>query len=247
MPDFSLTPHPPLPPAGEGAQKILILGGTAEGAALARRLAAHTQVITSFAGRVRDLPALPGQVRVGGFGGAEGLEEFLRQERITRVYDATHPFAARISAHARQACARLGLPLERIRREDWQRRPGDRWFWAEDMKMAARMAPTLGRRILLTVGRNSLAPFARHGGPHYVARLVDPPTARLGFPWLEILLGRGPFRLQEELALLRRFRIDLLVSKASGGKATEAKLTAARMLGIPVLLVRRPSLDAKGR
>lgn len=221
--------------------KTLVLGGTAEGAALARKLAGDgkTDLTTSLAGRVESLADLPGKVRVGGFGGVEGLIHYLKTEGFERVIDATHPFATAISAHARAACTHLGIPLEQLTRPLWPRHPGDRWFWADDMAMAARMVPKLGRRILLTVGRGSLAPFARHGGPHYVIRLIEPPP-RLGFRRAELVLGRGPFHLTEELALMQQFAIDLLVTKASGGGATQAKLTAARVLGIPVLLVRRP-------
>lgn len=222
--------------------KVLLLGGTREAAAMAWRLAddASVDLIVSLAGRVEAPPHLPGRLRIGGFGGAEGLAEFLKTEGVVRVIDATHPFAATISAHAVQACSALGIALERVERPCWRRRPGDCWHWADDMAMAARMAAVLGRRVLLTVGRGSLAPFARHGGPDYVIRLIDPPKNSLGFRRAAIVLGRGPFSLADELALMRRFRVDLLVSKASGGTATEAKLAAARMLGIPAILIRRP-------
>lgn len=220
--------------------KILILGGTGEGAAAARRLTAGgTQVITSFAGRIGTLPDVPGRVRVGGFGGVQGLTDYLAAEGITRVIDATHPFATAISRHARAACAALGLPLERLDRPHWTKHPGDRWHWADDMAMAARMAPKLGRRILLTVGAGSLAVFAKSGGPLYVVRLIEAPR-RLPLRDYRVILGRGPFSLADEMALMRIFRIDLLVTKASGGPATEAKIAAARRLRIPVLLIRRP-------
>ena len=222
--------------------KVLLLGGTAEGASLARRLAADPSVklIVSFAGRVAQLPDLPGDIRIGGFGGIEGLADFLINEEVSKVIDATHPFAATISAHAAQACARVGIPLERLERPCWPRRPGDLWHWADHMEMAARMAASLGRRVLLTVGKGSLTPFTRHGGPHYIVRLIDPPAGALGFASASIILGRGHFSLADELALMRRFDVDLLVTKASGGAATEAKLTAARILRRPVILVKRP-------
>ena len=158
---------------------------------------------------------------------------------MTRVIDATHPFAAVISAHAAAACAALGLPLERLERPSWSKHPGDRWHWAGDLEMAARMAPRLGRRIFLTVGAASVEPFARFGGPFYLLRLVEPP-ARLAWPRCAVVIGRGPFGVEQELALMRRFAVDLLVTKASGGAATEAKIVAARRLALPVLLVRRP-------
>jgi precorrin-6A/cobalt-precorrin-6A reductase len=220
---------------------LLILGGTTEGAALARRLAAEQperRIITSFAGRVADLPSLPGEVRVGGFGGVAGLQAFLRREEIGRVIDATHPFAAAISAQARLACQRLGLPLERLERPLWSRHPGDRWHFADDIAMAARWAPRLGRRILLTVGAGASPAFLRWGGPFYLLRLLTPPPRRL--PRCQVVLGRGPFTLEQERALLRRFAIDLVVTKASGGGATQAKIIAARQSSIPVLMIRRP-------
>ena len=198
------------------------------------------EVITSLAGRLASPPDLPGIVRVGGFGGVAGLTDYLRAEKIGRVIDATHPFAATISAHAEQACAALAIPLERIERKMWVRHPGDRWHWADDMAMAARMAAALARRAFLTVGAQELAPFGARGGPFYLIRLIEEPRRPLPFRHYSLVLGRGPFTVAEESALLCIFDIDLLVSKASGGAATEAKIIAARRLGIPVLLVKRP-------
>jgi precorrin-6A/cobalt-precorrin-6A reductase len=220
--------------------KILILGGTADAAALAARLVAEGQdVITSLAGRLSTVPVLQGEVRVGGFGGVDGLAAFLADRAITRVVDATHPFAATMSRHAREACAANGIPLQRLERPLWDKHPGDCWHMADDAAMAARMAARLGRRIFLTVGANTLGPFTRFGGPFYLVRLIERPS-RLAFPHHHLVLDRGPFRLEGEIALMRRFAIDLLVAKASGGPATEAKIRAARSLGLPVVLVRRP-------
>lgn len=228
-------------------ERILILGGTGEASAVARRLVAEGRdVISSLAGRLADGPDLPGRVRVGGFGGVEGLLNFLRMERITRVIDATHPFAAAMSRHARAACAMAGITLERLERPLWDRHPGDRWHWADDAAMAARMAPGLGRRILLTVGAQTIGAFTRFGGPYYLVRLIEHP-GRLPFPHYDLLLGRGPFPYDRELAVMRRFDIDLVVSKASGGAATEGKIAAARTLGIPVLLLRRPGTRPDSR
>jgi precorrin-6A/cobalt-precorrin-6A reductase len=220
--------------------RVLILGGTAEAAAVARQLAGQgVEVVNSFAGRLPDVPDLPGETRVGGFGGAAGLADYLREAHIDRVIDATHPFASTISAHAAAACAELGVPLERLWRPEWTRRPGDRWHWADDTAMAARMAAKLGRRVLLTVGVGEVGVFARNGGPLYVVRLIVEPGC-LPLPRCQVVLGRGPFTVAGELALMRAFRVDLLVTKASGGAATEAKLTAARKLRIPVVMIRRP-------
>lgn len=220
--------------------RILILGGTREAADLAARLTAEGHwVITSLAGRLEMPPPLAGALRVGGFGGVDGLAAWLTDQAITRVVDATHPFAAVMSAQAAAACARLGLPLHSPVRPAWTRHPGDRWHWADNLEMAARMAPRLGRRLFLTVGARSLTPFQRFGGRFVLVRLIAAPQ-RLAWPRAAVVLGRGPFDVAGEMALMRRFAIDLLVTKASGGGATEAKIIAARRLGLPVLLVRRP-------
>jgi len=224
-------------------KRILILGGTAEASELAHRLARETPdtiVVTSLAGRLTAQPDLPGIVRVGGFGGLHGLIDFLRLARINRVIDATHPFAATISAHAALACAELEIPLEQMHRPMWRKHPGDRWRWAETMEMAARVAAK-ARRVFLTIGAQELAPFARRGGPFYLIRMIEAPHRALPFRHYSLVLGRGPFALAEEMALMESFGIDLLVSKSSGGPATEAKIAAARKLKIPVLLVKRPS------
>lgn len=232
-------------------ERILILGGTAEAAALARRLVAErpmAEIVTSLAGRLIAPVPLPGTVRIGGFGGVGGMVAYLRDAGISRVIDATHPFAATISAHARDACRIAGLPLDTLERPMWIRRPGDRWHWADDMGMAARIVahgPLAARRVFLTVGARELLPFARWGGLFYLVRLIEAPATPLPFRNGALVLGRGPFAVAEERDLLGRFAIDLVVTKASGGAATEAKLIAARQLGIPVLLVKRPQESTK--
>lgn len=222
--------------------RVLILGGTAEAAALARALAERgLDVVSSLAGRTGGGADLPGRVRVGGFGGADGLAAYLRAEAITAVVDATHPFAARISAHARAACAAAGVPRLQLRRPAWAPRPGDRWIVVSDPAEAATRLPGLGRRALLTVGASGLEAFARCAGVWFLARLITPPPA-LPFAG-ELLVSRGPFRLENELRLLQDRRIDVMVTKASGGPATAAKLEAARMLGLPVLMIGRPPAE----
>lgn len=225
------------------AERILILGGTAEAALLAHRLAhdlPDATVVTSLAGRLSAPPNLPGVVRVGGFGGVDGMIEYLRAGDFNRVIDATHPFAAVISAHAAAACDALGISLQRTNRPMWRKHPGDRWRWAADMAMAARMAAR-ARRVFLTVGAQELAPFAGRNGPFYLVRMIEEPRHALPFRHYALVLGRGPFAVAEEKTLLETFSIDLVVSKASGGAATEAKIEAARELKIPVVLVRRPN------
>lgn len=222
--------------------KALILGGTTEATALARRLAGHPAITAevSLAGRTARpvLPPLP--TRIGGFGGAEGLAAYLEEHRIAAVVDATHPFAARISANAVAACARAGVPLLVLTRAAWTAGRGDRWIGVPDMAGAADALRPLGRSVFLTVGRQELAPFAAVPDKRYLIRAVDPPDPMPDLPDHRVILDRGPYTLEGELALLAEHRIDALVSKNSGGTATAAKLEAARRLGLPVVMVERP-------
>lgn len=220
-------------------RRLLILGGTAEAVALAgAAMAAGFAVTSSLAGRTSGAVVPVGQVRFGGFGGADGLEDTLRTEHFAAVIDATHPFAAIISAHARIACARLGLPRLQLRRPTWTAEPGDRWTLVGSLAEAASRLPTLGRRAFLTVGSGGLTAFAACPEVWFLARLISPPPT-LPFSG-EMIVDRGPFTLAGELALFQDYRIDVLVTKASGGDATAAKLTAARQLGLSVLMVDRP-------
>jgi precorrin-6A/cobalt-precorrin-6A reductase len=221
---------------------VLILGGTGQ----ARRLAAAVQgrpgwrVTTSLAGRVA-VPALPpGDVRIGGFGGADGLARWLRENRIDRLVDATHPFAARISAQAAVAADEAGIPLLALRRPHWRAGPGDRWHRVPDAERAAELLPSLGQRVFLTTGRGGLGAFAALTAPWFLIRAVDPPPPPLP-PRHHIVLARGPFTADAERALLREHHIDVVVTRDSGGDMTAAKLVAARELGLPVVLLDRPS------
>jgi precorrin-6A/cobalt-precorrin-6A reductase len=219
---------------------VLILGGTAEALELAVACAARAgfAVISSLAGRTR-APALPpGDVRIGGFGGVEGLSRFLVERGIDRVIDATHPFAAQMSAHAEQACREAGVLRLRLLRPPWVAVPGDRWIEVADLAEAAQRLPSLGRRAFLTIGRQELEAFAPLD-LWCLVRTIEAPgvlSLRQGH-WLA---GRGPFAVEDEIALLRTHAIEALVTKASGGGATYAKLVAARQLGLPVLMIRRP-------
>ncbi|MCX4820732.1 cobalt-precorrin-6A reductase [Streptomyces sp. NBC_01142] len=220
---------------------ILVLGGTAEARQLAAELAARpaTRVTTSLAGRVAQ-PRMPaGDVRIGGFGGPEGLGGWLREQEVDAVVDATHPFAAVISAHAAQAAAAVGIPLCVLRRPGWSAGPGDRWHPADSLADAAAQLPALGRSVFLTTGRLGLAAFADLGQLRFLVRSVEPPEPPLP-PHTHVLLARGPFTVEGERELLRTHGIDVLVTKDSGGPATAAKLTAARELSLPVVVVRRP-------
>ncbi|MDO0924735.1 cobalt-precorrin-6A reductase [Streptomyces sp. TG1A-8] len=222
---------------------VLVLGGTTEARRLAAALTAHpgVRVTTSLAGRVTRPGALEGEVRTGGFGGAAGLADWLRAHEVDALVDATHPFAASITANAARAAAATGVPAVVLRRPGWRPGPGDTWHPVPSLEAAADVLPRLGRRVFLTTGRLGLAAFARPAGLHFVIRSVEPPEPPLP-PGSEVLLARGPFTVADETELLRAHRIDVLVTKDSGGGATAAKLTAARDLGLPVVVVRRPPL-----
>lgn len=226
------------------AAKVLILGGTGEAVALAKTLAeafgAGLSVVTSLAGRTK-APILPlGEVRVGGFGGVRGLTRYLREERIDAVVDATHPFAARITANAVAACAAAGVPRLRIDRPAWKPVPGDDWRQVPDLQAAAALLPALGSRAFLTVGSSELGPFTYVSGVCFWARMIEPPPPEDLPKTFTIVQGRGPFSLADEETFLRRNGIDILVTKNSGGDAAAAKLAAARGLRVPVVMVDRP-------
>jgi len=224
---------------------VLVLGGTSEARTLAAELAGlpGLRVISSLAGRVSN-PALPaGEVRTGGFGGAAGLAAYAKAEGVGAIVDATHPFAETISAHAVEASARSGLPLLRLARPGWSPRDGDDWHGAGSLDEAASLLPNLGTRVFLTTGRQGLASFAALDRLWFLIRCVDPPGGPLPAN-REVLLARGPYERESERALMRRFGIDVLVTKNSGGPLTEGKLDAARDLGIPVVMISRPAAAA---
>ncbi|WP_327303774.1 cobalt-precorrin-6A reductase [Streptomyces sp. NBC_01298] len=231
----------PADPAGPGPH-VLILGGTTEARRLAEALAAapdSPRVTTSLAGRVAAPVLPPGETRIGGFGGADGLAAWITAHGVTHLVDATHPFAERMSFNAAGAAARSGVPLLALRRPGWSPGPGDDWHFADSLAQAAALLPALGSRAFLTTGRMGLNTFAHLTEPWFLVRSVDPPAGPVP-PRLEVLLARGPFTLADERDLLARHRIDLLVTKDSGGSATAPKLAAAREAGVPVLVVRRP-------
>jgi precorrin-6A/cobalt-precorrin-6A reductase len=215
--------------------RILLLGGTTEARALANRLSDH-EVISSLAGRVRE-PVLPdGVVRVGGFGGADGLATWLRDEKIDAVVDATHPFAARITRNAYAAAHQVGVRHVVLRRPGFPIRP--EYDVVPDVHAAASAIPP-GARVFLTIGRQQVSAFI-HADAWFLVRAIDPPTVMP--PRHIVLLERGPFDVAGEVELIRRHRIDLLVTKNSGGDATAAKLTAARELDVKVVMIDRPPL-----
>ncbi|MGW7683873.1 cobalt-precorrin-6A reductase [Kribbella sp. NPDC054772] len=222
--------------------RVLLLGGTGEARELAELLVAEgVDVLSSLAGRTAMAVHPVGDVRVGGFGGVDGLIAWLRANPVDAVVDATHPFAAQMTANAAAAAAQTGVPLVVLRRAGWSPSAGDDWRWVDTASAAADLLPELGSRVFLTIGRQGLADFATTG-LWTLARCVDPPEPRP--TWCTLVLARGPFALADELALLRRHQIDVLVTKDSGGPATAAKLTAAHQLSLPVVVIRRPELPA---
>ncbi|MEV8094573.1 cobalt-precorrin-6A reductase [Kitasatospora sp. NPDC085879] len=225
---------------------VLILGGTTEARRLAAVLAEQRpglRVTSSLAGRVAE-PRMPaGEVRIGGFGGSAGLADWLRAEQADAVIDATHPFAEKISRSAATAAAEVHVPLLVLRRPSWVPVDGDDWHRVDSLPEAADALPGLGRRVFLTTGRQGMAAFAHLKETFFLARSVEPPDRPLP-PRLEVLLDRGPFTLDGEREVLRTYTIDVLVTKDSGGAATAPKLAAARELGLPVVIVRRPELPA---
>jgi precorrin-6A/cobalt-precorrin-6A reductase len=225
--------------------RLLLLGGTSEASELARRLAGRDDIeaTLSLAGRTSRPAASPLPTRVGGFGAIEGLTRYLVDSRIDALIDATHPFAAQMSAHAVAAAEAAGVPLAVLTRPAWTPEPGDDWREVGSVEAAADALGEAPRRVFLTVGRLHVGAFRAAPQHHYVLRSIDAPEATP--PDVEVVLARPPFTLDDELELMRSRRIDILVSKNSGGEATRAKLDAARRLKLPVVMVRRPPLAAR--
>ncbi len=226
--------------------RVLILGGTAEAAGLARALAgvAGVATITSLAGRTRAPAAVPGEVRVGGFGGPVALLDYLGRENIGLVVDATHPFAARISHNAARACAAIGVPRLLLVRPPWTAQAGDNWIPAANAEAAAAALPGLGRRVFLAIGRQELAAFAKLAELRFLVRLVEEPDEPPPLVAYRLVLGRGPFAVDQDIKLLRKYRIEVVVSKNSGGTGAGAKIAAARELELPVVMIERPPAPA---
>jgi precorrin-6A/cobalt-precorrin-6A reductase len=227
-------------PDAEG-RKILLLGGTAEASMLARLLAGDGRFapVLSLAGRTRAPAPSPIARRIGGFGGVPGLVAFLRANRIAALIDATHPFARHMPHHARAAAVEAGIPSLRIARPAWTSGPGDRWIVVDSLDQAAGTLGPIPRRVFLTIGRQELAPFVAAAHHRYLIRSVDPVDALPAGS--EAIAARGPFALADEISLLAAHRIEVVVTKNAGGDATRAKLDAARALGLPVVMVARPT------
>lgn len=222
---------------------VLLLAGTGEARALAGLLADDPRfhVTASLAGAVERPQAYPGRVRIGGFGGAQGLGDWLRGEGIAAVIDATHPFAARISANAVAASLATGIPLLRLERPAWRAEGGDNWQEVADLDAAAALLPP-GARPFLAVGRKEISRFSQRRDLDCLMRMIDPPEPDAVLPPGHLLLARPSRDVDAEAALLEQHGATHLVTKNSGGPWGEAKLLAARRLGLPVIIVRRPDL-----
>lgn len=213
---------------------------------MARALAgAQVDAVYSYAGRTESPVAQPLPVRIGGFGGVAGLKAYLNTEAITHVIDATHPFAAQMSANAVTACRETGTQLIALERAPWKAGEGDRWTHVPDLEAAVTALGPAPRRVFLAIGRQTLATFGKAPQHHYLLRLVDPPTEALPLPDAHAVIARGPFTPEGDRALLYDHRIDVIVAKNAGGAGAEAKLTAARQLGLPVILIDRPTIPAR--
>jgi len=224
------------------AMRVLILGGTTEASQLATLIAGDPRfdAILSLAGRTSAPRAQPLRTRTGGFGGADALARWLGDEKIEAVIDATHPFADQISTNAVAACRQAGVPLASIVRPAWQAEAGDRWHSVPNADAAAIALGDVPRCVFLGLGRQELPAFASAPQHRYVARVIEPPETLYLPPDLHLLQARGPFDRDAEIELLTREKIDVVVSKDSGGSATYAKIEAARALGLPVVMIARP-------
>jgi precorrin-6A/cobalt-precorrin-6A reductase len=229
------------------AMRILLLGGSTEASALARLLAADGRFATtlSFAGRTAAPRAQPVATRNGGFGGVEGLVRYLQDERIDALVDATHPFAAQMSRNAIEAAAATGTPLLAVERPAWQPQPGDNWTLAPDMAAAVQAIGPAQRKVFSGIGSLALAELQAAPQHIYVIRLIDLPKGPLDLPNIVFIQARGPFTAEDDLRLFREHGIEVVLAKNSGGDATVSKIEAARALGLPVMMVRRPLIPPR--
>lgn len=207
---------------------------------------ARIDAVYSYGGRTRAPADQPLPTRIGGFGGVSGLADCIRRERITHVIDATHPFAAEMSRHAVQACAQTGTPLIALERAPWTKGPGDNWIEVADVTAAVAALPETPAKMFLAIGRQHIAPFTTKPQHTYTLRFVDPPEAPLPFA-ADVIVSRGPFTFDGELELMRTRGIAWIVARNSGGDGARAKIDAARMLGLPVIMIARPKLPERLR
>ncbi len=226
--------------------RILLLGGTTEASALAKTLAgAGMDAVFSYAGRTAHPVSQPLPTRVGGFGGIEGFAAYLEAENITHVVDATHPFAAQMSSNAVHACEATGVPLCAFERPAWQAGEGDQWLHTDSIEEAVNALPDTPARVFLAIGKQNLTQFAAKPQHHYLLRLVDAPETPLPLPHTTVEIARGPFGAAGDTALLQRHAITHVVAKNAGGAGAAAKLTAARNLALPVIMIGRPEVPQR--
>ncbi len=229
-------------------KRLLILGGTGEAAALANRVVDQfgdsLNVISSLAGRVTKPRPLPGLVRVGGFGGIEGLANYISDEKIDLLIDATHPFATVMSANARHACDQTGTPRLVLVRPSWPKLPEEKIIVVGSFEAAADAVQELGTRAFLSFGHRGLDAFASCTNLEFIVRVIEPPVTPLALPHAVLISQRPPFSLAHEKELLEKHQIDMVVSKNSGGMTLPAKITAALDTGIPIILIARPPTEA---
>ena len=228
--------------------RALILGGTSDAHWLADAVArAGLEATYSYGGRTRAPATQPLPTRSGGFGGASGLAEYIRREKITHVIDATHPFAAEISRNAVVACAGTGAQLIALERAPWLKTPGDKWIEVADLTSAVAALPIDRARVFLAIGRQHIGAFGAKPQHAYTMRFVDPPDEPSPFPDADVIVARGPFALESELDMIRSRRIEWIVARNSGGSGARAKIDAARELGLPVVMLKRPELPGRLR
>ncbi|MCP3390821.1 cobalt-precorrin-6A reductase [Bradyrhizobium sp. CCGB12] len=227
--------------------RALILGGTADASLLAAEIArAGIDAVYSYGGRTRTPADQPLPTRIGGFGGVSGLADYFRREGITHVIDATHPFATEMSRNAVEACAETGVPLMALERSAWVKAPGDNWIEIPDVNAAVAALPKSPAKVFLAIGRQHIAPFASRPEHAYTLRFVDPPEKPLPFT-ADVIVSRGPFTLEGELEMMRTRSIAWIVARNSGGDGARAKIDAARMLSLPVIMIARPRLPERLR
>ena len=227
-------------------KNLLILGGTTEASAFAQIISKTTiNARLSYAGRVSRLLPSPIQKRVGGFGGVSGLIEYLKSEQITHVVDATHPFASKMSKNAIEACSIASIPLAALTRPPWHSKKGDKWINVPNLEAAVQYLKQPKKRVLLAIGRQNLSLFYAQPHHKYVLRLVDPPEQPLKFPDHSVNIARGPFTIQDDTALFKKNKIDLVVAKNSGGSGAYSKIEVARTLGVSVVMVDRPKIPSR--
>lgn len=227
--------------------RALILGGIADASLLAAEIArAGIDAVYSYGGRTRAPADQPLPTRIGGFGGVSGLADYVRREGITHVIDATHPFAAEMSRNAVEACSETGTPLIALERAPWAEASGDKWIEVGDVNAAVAALPEAPARVFLAIGRQHIAPFAARPQHAYTLRFVDPPEVPLPLA-ADVIVSRGPFTLEGELEMMRAQGIVWIVARNSGGDGARAKIDAARMLGLPVIMISRPRLPERLR